>query len=576
MIPGLQVGRDGFAAKHPSADRFRFPSPSTIWKPISTTAMGQTVVLSGNRGPDKLRIDLLSPGFMLHVQQGLELDIGSTGAPYLTWNGGTVTDGVPTPPSPWLMISFTTPQPPIVLGFPAGPTSLMVTGQPGAWRVRSLPGAGGKPFQGWVRVVLPAGTRPLAANTPRALGLLARRVASEANVWSGPHPMLKALSIEADAMSVTATWTFDRSGVVVPTGATLARRGGYALSILSKTRPVDADTDAGPMDITVVPRLVVRFPLRRVPLGRAVTLGARRGTPPGTVSAQDLPSVFDLAMESLLASSDQQVAKAAAEAQSAFLTQASITPEPWTGARLPYDAQGKGIDIASAQALLAQALANSRLSPSMPDALFPSVVLRRDWHTWGLWVPEDGSLRRRAAALAALAGALAPEPERRLEAAMLQAGLSAERGLALWAMRRGLAPSLPPMLEAALPVRRALFSLGLAEVHETPFLRAILSDLRAFGDTPLTLAPGSGAPTLSWPALGPRPAAFTLLSAYPLGELTPLENLVKVEPRRSLGYTEVRYVADVAGQCRATLKLPPWARPLPPTAEPPRYGEEMR
>jgi hypothetical protein len=178
-IACLSIDKAGLSAKQDAADKLKFASPSKSWKPVAISASGETILLDKAAwSPQKVRFDLWAPGVSLYFPTGLRFLIGSTAAPYLTWSEGSVTNGVPTPTSKWLALSFRDNQPPIALGFPGDATALSITGKPGAWVVSSK-----YDYSGWVRVGCPMGTRPLSANSAAALGRLANIMEEQADLW---------------------------------------------------------------------------------------------------------------------------------------------------------------------------------------------------------------------------------------------------------------------------------------------------------------------------------------------------------------------------------------------------------
>ncbi len=431
-VPGFKVDKEGFAVSGVTADKIRFPQVATVWKPTLTSETQQVVQLSeGPGGPTKAMFSLLGVGFSLYFDEGMELDVHSEGAPYLSWEQGSVADGVATPQVKWLVLSFRSNQPPIVIGFPDGPVSLEVSGTTGAWSIKSQ-----DTFKGWVRFALPEGDQGNAATTAGTLGKLAKEVAANAALWTSMPPKLLKTNIIEDLHSVTATWQFDLPGAVVPVAAMMANLGRYLLEVKTPTRRLPGWTSDGPTDVVDVNSLSIRFPIKRVPTGRSLTVGSQLASPLGGVSPLDIPSVADLAIECLLAERDSQTRKAAEDTFGHFVSEATYSLEPWTQQQLPFDSTGKGIDLAAAHALLMQAMTSTSKATSESNSLLTSVAWRQDWSTWRVWT-QDPVVADRAGALAALAGAFCPEPERRLSAAMFQAGLSGSRGLNVWRLRHG-------------------------------------------------------------------------------------------------------------------------------------------
>ena len=569
-VPGFKIDKTGFIANDPLADGIRFASPSKEWKPSSTSETEQIVSLSEASGaPTKAMFNLLGLGFSLYFNAGIDLKVGSLGAPYLSWEQGTVQSDVATPETRWLVISFQDRQPPIAIGFPGGPTSLMVSGKAGAWSIKT-PGK----FKGWVRFALPKGLDAQLANTAGSLGRLAKAAAANAKLWTTMPPRLLKTNIASDLHSVTATWQFDRGGAVVPPVAELANLGGYLLQIQSPTVRLPGWTEVGPSDVVKGSSLTIRLPVRRIPTGRRLAVGALTFEALGTVSSQDIPSVAQLALESLVAERDSQTRKAAEETISEYISQANYAIEPWTQQQLPFDRSGKGIDLAAAHAFLMQATTLTSKATSESNSLLTSVCWRQDWLTWRVWT-EDESLAQRTGALASLAGALCPEPERRLAAAMFQAGLSGYRGLNIWKRRQGSIDKVPKLIEPLYGVRKGLFGLVGPETEGEQFALTLLSPLRIFSDGAVTLLKQGPAYVVQCEAIEAKEYVIMLASAYPL-EVAKQTNISYFKVAAALGFSEIHYIPEVAGLCEFKLTLPSYGQ-LPPAAVPvPVYSETAR
>jgi len=577
-VAGFELDRSGFKAGYPTADTLRFVSPCGTWKPTQTSAIAQTIALGDKQDcPEALRISLTAPGFSLLFPTGLALKVSSTAAPYLTWKEGSVSQGVPSPPRSWLVVSFRDAQPALVLGFENKPTSLTITGQPGDWTIR-----GPADFNGWVRVGLPGGLTPARANTASALGKLAQQTTAEESMWTSAAPALVKLEVQADEDAAIGTWTFDKKGALLPFAAQWASLGGYATQVRSASRTLGFSLGNGPLQACVTNQLQVRLPVRRIPAGRGISIGLATADAIGAVSPQDLQSVVELAMDMLPASRDVQTRHNAEETIAEYLAQAAYFTEPFTDQILPYDAAGNGLDLAAAQALLMQAAASTAKATSEPNALLTSVMLRRDWSTWLPWAADAG-LRRRAAALAAIAGSMCPEPERRLNAGMLQAGLSAERGYELWRAHHESTASATKFLEPMGGIRRGIFRLQpfvtkreVAAAQpvdpEMAFVDTMTSPIRLFGDLALQLVTRDKMLVLQWPTVEAKPSVVSFVSGFEI-KLDPLTNIPRFRADQTLGATEVTFTPETAGICEIRLTLPTWVKGLPATVKAPAYSE---
>lgn len=567
-VPGLLVDSEGFRADFASADRVRFPKKSPLWRVQETDDAHQVIALAQGYGqPTKLRVDLTGPGFSLYYPQDVVLKFSTTRAPMLTWPEGSAGANVPTPDVPWLAVSFTDPQPALILGVTGKLASFQITGRAGDWTLT------GKRVASWLRVGLATGTRAVSATTAASLGQLAQAAQKQASLFTQLPPALPVPQLKADLQSVTATWRFERPGAVVPVAFALAPWGGYRCAILSPTTAIEAPTEEGPLQVCRSNELRVRFPIRRVPTGRSIALNPPDVEPIGTVSPFDVPSVVSLGLDNLVSTRDSLSRKAAEDAYSEFLGTAAYGLEPLTKQRLPFDQTGKGIDLAAAHALLMQSITSTLRPTSEENSLLTSVSWRRDWLSGRLWLP-DNDLARRSAALSAVAGALCPEPGRRLDAALFEAGLAAERGLNLWRFRRRLIAAQPPLLEALPELRSVIFG-GVRKGEDVRFGLSLFSPLRAFGTLPMRLVGDRTNLTLSWPAADVKPSSVTLASAFPI-KVSPRMNLAEAKLAQAFGFTDLRYTPTIVGDCEVNLTLPSWATAIPVAAPTPEYQERRR
>lgn len=564
-VPEFDLDRTGFRVRHDRADRFGFEEPSKVWNPVETTDLAQVILFSGiGRSPLKARVDLFAAGFSLYFQNGIGFKLGSTSAPYLTWAEGSVGPGVPTPNLKWVLVSFRDAQPPVLIALMGPAAAFEITGKAGDWRLRTS-----GLYRGWTRITAPIGLRAQAANSAASLGELKKRVLSMLPFLTEPIPKLTRIDITDEPAAVTASWVFDRPYALIPTPAVLANLGGYPLKLESPTVRIDSSDPAGPLSVTTTPFLSIRFPVLRIPTGRSLALGAPKQPAIGTVSPIDTASVAELSLANLPACRDVLTREAAEETMSKYLSEAAYSVEPYTNQRLPYAADGSGLDVAAAQALLMQSTITTVKATSEPNSLLTSVMWRRDWRTWRIWSP-DPAVSRRAGALAALAGALCPEPSRRLDAAMLEAGLAAEAGLAIWQKRNGF--SAPDKLPSApwSGLRKALFLYANPPPADEGFVRSLLSEIRVYGESAVSASPKNGGIALAWKAESSQPVSLMLASAYPI-EISPSQNLASAAAEEALGFTVIRCVPEGAGPCELLVKTPEWASPLPPYVDAPRY-----
>lgn len=555
QVPGWSIGKEGFKAIHPLADSFSFPQSARTWEPTETSWVGQTLSLgeAPAGAPSLLREDLYAPGFSMYFPKGIDLTLSSNLAPFLSWPEGTVAQTVPTPVQPWLLVSFRTNQPPVLLVFSDTPTSMVVDGSSGSWHLKSP-----AEFQGWVRVLLPLGDQGSGPTNAAGLGALSAKVTQSQTLW-GPSPKLLELKTESDASSVTGVWTFDHPGALIPVAASLAGFGGYPLKVQSEVVRL-GDSAEGPLMLCKTETLRIRFPVKSWPQCRYLSLGPP--VEPLSGGSLDVPNAVQSAFSSLSASLDAASRTSTGGSLMSYLSSAKMELEPATAQRLPYDAAGAGYDLAAAHALLTQAIALSNGAPNLPNPLLAAVQAPIDWYTWSPWnAPAEAG--RRGAALASIALAMRPEPEQRLVAGILQAGLSSQRGLDLWRRWRGDLTQLPPRLEPLADLRQELFSLGGPAALSHP-LELLASPLRVCGGPALTLEDRAGKRMLVWTALTTDASEIELSTPRAI-KLGALQNLQSATLEGAGDRRLIRFKPKDVGVCALELVLPPDA-PIPASA----------
>ncbi len=566
-IPGFEIDRAGFRAHQPRADRLQFSAKAPQWTATEISSAGATYNLGGkNRSPSKLRINFLSPGFELYFANGFSFDVSSLQGPYLTWAEASIGPPNPTPVVPWVVISFSDAQPPVLVSFEGKSCAVRVAGKSGAWRIENV-----EAFQGWVRVALPQGIQPFATNDVSQLGTLAKAVKDYESFWNQTSPVLSGVSVKQDDQALTAVWSFDKPGAVVPMGALLSNLGGYSPVITSITRRVEAPTDEGPLSFCVDSKLVIRFPLREIPNGRSLTIGPAKSDAPPAVSPFDIPSLVGLALTNLTATGSDVAYSSADGILTDYLVGSKYEQEPVTGQKLPFEADGKGLDVAAAQALLAQALQLSRGVKSEPNAVLTSVLWLQDGLNWSLWCP-DPTIGRRATALTAVACALSQDPSIRLQGAMLQAGLAAERGLGIWRLERRWDARPKPLIEPLQPLRSGLFFLDPDRDGEDPFVLSLLSPIRLFKGPGLEAKMDATSVNVTWQHRRNPAEPLIFYSKFPL-RFTPVKNLGLLVPTVAGGATTLTYEPELRGTCELSIKIPPSVKVLPATVPVPGYSE---
>lgn len=565
-IPGMVLDREGFKVDYGASDKFRFTKALTKWTPVQTTSMYQLVTAATFAGsPSKLRQDLTASGFSAYFELGFDFRVTSTASPYLSWPDGASLDGtagVPTPATTWALVSFQDNQPPVLICFPWKKCAVKIFGKPGDWHIASE-----GPWEGWLRVVAPTGVSPRRTNTVAQLGALSTEVQKAQDALAQTPPELLGLTIDDDESSVTAEWTFDKPGAILPSPLITAPLGGYPLAIQSKTKRLPGQTMDGPIAVTDDTKLVVRFPARRIPTGRILALGNAPQTI-GTASFLDPQGVTELALANLFASSEKGLRDLAESTFAEYLSQASYVKEPNTGQQLPYLGDGKGLDLCAAHALLMQSTISVSRASSEENSLLTSLIWRRDWLTWRIWSPDSDSARR-ASAIGALAAALAPEAQRRLDGAMLEAGLRAEQGARIWRKRNGLEQG-GVLLEPLLATRNDIYLPE--DYRRTPGLgRVLLSDLRAYGSVPVILRSEQNGLFLTLNLPEKKNEIVTLASSFPI-QAEPAGGKATVNVEQGFGLTVLTVIPTQAGEVKIKLTLPSWVT-LPPMPAEIRYSE---
>lgn len=567
VIPGFSLDKAGFRAKQPRADRLTFAAPAEQWKPIDVSSVSTTYALGGkNRAPSKLRVNLLAPGFELYFANGFSLDVSTLQGPYLTWADASIGPPNPTPEVPWVALSFSDAQPPILLSFEGKSCGVRITGKSGQWRIENATA-----FQGWVRVALPLGIVPMAATEVSQLGTLAQAVKSHDVFWNRPAPQIVSTSIKEDIDSLTATWTYDRPGVLVSTGLLLANLGGYSPTITSITRRIEAPTEEGPISYCIDSKLVVRFPIRRIPSGRSLTVGEAPSGEIGALSPFDISSVVRLALMNLIASGDDVAFSSADGILSDYLLGARYEEEPITGQKMPFEVNGKGLDAASAQALLTQALQLSRGVQAEPNSVLTSVLWLLDPASLRLW-STDALVARRSGALAAIACALSADPNVRLQGALLESGIAAERGLGIWKLDKRWEKKPLVLIEPLQGLRDGLFFADTDKTGDDPFTLSLLSEVRLMRGPGLSATQTGNTATIKWAHKRNPANPMVFASGFPIA-FSKGKNIKSIETSPSFGLTVLSYEPESRGECQIGIQMPIWARPLPKTVTVPSYSE---
>lgn len=539
LVPGFEIDRAGFRAKLPGAPALRFEQPSTYWKPVATSHLSQTAMLSGfHRAPTKFRCDLLAPGFLLHFNNGLRFKFASREAPYLTWNEGSVGTDVPTPAVRWAVLSFKEHVPPIALGFLDGEASVVVKGRRGDWSIESS-------ATGWVRVALPYGTMPVSTESISKLGAISALMKRHDRAWWQKSPELDSVTSTQDATSCTVSWTFDQPFAVVPSPVILAPIAGYRVSAQTPLTRLDGFTEEGPLAYCVGNVLTVRFPVRRIGTGRALAVGTPKDESLASVSPFDAKSVAELALHNLMGRRDRVVRSAVADALGAYLADSSAQPEPHTGQPLLYQADGTGLDLVGAAALLSQSKESAESAEPPTNPFLVSLGLRRDWASWSI-LGVSREKARRAASCAAIASLLTESSVD--EAAVWEAGLAGERGLNIFLRRKGRIAEEAVLAEPLRPVRQsAFFTASGQSVPPLPF-----SPIRLYGDRAMRITGSSPSYRFAWNAAAEN---FSFVLSGPIVDAVPEQNVESTRVTRFAGIAVIDCVSRAEGEAAITVTV---------------------
>lgn len=451
-VPGFRIDSNGFRAASPSADTLRFLQPAKSWAPSGVSSLGATYLLGGSgRNPDKLRVNLLSPGFELHFQGGFGFASGSNLSPFITWSEGSIGPGVPTPKSSWFIVSFQEAQPPILLCFPGSQASIKLSGKPGAWRIESI-----GVYQGWMRVALPVGTKQIATTDAATLGQMVVNFKRHVPFYTSLSPQVESQEARVERDAVTMTWRLNRPGAVLPYPAVRAPKLGYRLQVQTKVVPTGVENDEGPVAYSGEAKIVVRFPRAEVPPGRAVVTGTAPALP--AASPQEVPKLMQMAFAVRLANTPAAVRAQLQGLTDDFSAFAPSTRDPISKIEFPFDAGGTGIDIAAGHALCGAAL------ESPENTMLTSLRGTVDWLTWRPWPTS-----RNAAALLSVSGWLSNQPQDAALGAMIEAGLVTDKAAA--------------PLES---VRKSAYLRQIEGMPEDKLVAALRSPLRSHSDGQVT------------------------------------------------------------------------------------------
>jgi hypothetical protein len=546
-LTDLKVSLSGFHADSPKASEIAFSTPALRFDPISTRATAQVCAVTGDSScPQKIRTSLIGNSVDLYFKNGLTLICRSNDPPFLSWNERSVGPGVPTEDVSWLLLSFSSAEPPYVFGFCGKTASLTVKGSPNNWRISD------PDFVGWMRVWLPLGLDPQFGTDVVGLSKLTKEVEPFSDAWAADTPSVVKVDVVATDLAVDATWTFSGPGAFVPEAALLAPLGGSLLKIISNYQSLPGDGAEGPLAITLSNKLGIHFPCRRLKPGRALGVGPSLVPKVIGESPSNLAAIVALGDQTLLAISNENALKIADGCVTRFLTDADYVLEPNTGQQLPYGQTGDGILLAAGQAYLAQCGLVS-VDSTQPNALFQSLVWKRDWWSWYI---STGNLKssREATSLAALAGAMSSNKNDRFYGATLEAGLDAEQGRLKWLRRKNGRTDSTKLLEPMLDLRVGFFALDRSKEANLDFYHLLQSPIKIGIGSAVSVIQDANDYFLQWKCDQAKESSLTILQPPPGLEVTPVANFTKFTVTKEVQNLLLRFTPALLGICRVKMK----------------------
>ncbi|MBS1713176.1 MAG: hypothetical protein JST30_02440 [Armatimonadetes bacterium] len=530
--PGFVIDDAGFRSTFGASDTFRFAHPLQAKLDKQEKYETELTCRLFAPNPKSVWFGAWSPGFELYVPYGLELGLTSLVGPNLTVKDASYGPGKPTPTSKWVLLTFADAQPPLLFVFLGEPGQLTVEGAAGEWKLRTT----GR-YRGRIRVCLPFGIKPLTGNNVATLGRFASVVSRQEGLWCSPRPRLLSTESAQGDSHVTLSYTFDHAGALVPPVAVLAKIGGNPLRTLSPVTDPSRHTEAGPLAFSAGSKIELRFPLRRLPAGRGLTVdGLKSGTPP---TPSDLTAFQGLS--GLLAP--------------------VAPPRPDPAHEVGGDSLG-ALDLQAAR-LLGHTAQNRAYGPRPDSDTVPKLLRKWNPVDWRL-TDADPSVADRASAMTALAAALEPDGRSELYGALLCAGLDAKTGYTVFCKGKDL-PLTAPSTSAFDPYRpllRALYSEDDKALEACPYVKGLSSPVRLLSAQPVTTTALPVGYRLAWPHSASDRAVLVLSVSAPCS-VFPGDNVESVEATDTFGLMTVRYVPKAPGECSVVLKPPKWAQPLP-------------
>ncbi len=558
QVPGLEITKAGFRVVHGVADSVYFSSPLLELK-AKRIDEGEAVFQGRDYvfGPGAVRYSPWRPGVEFYFPMGMRLAVRTDLSPYLTWGEGSVGAEVPTAMSRWHLLNFRDGQAPLMFVFEE-PVQLMVKGDSGNWILEPT-----HKFKGWMRVLAPVGPKRVASNVA-ALGELAQKVEPLANQLLKPMPNLVNFEVRSDSGYLTAIWSFDGVGAAIPSPLLMSKAGGYETRILTGVTGSLVDLAEGPLAFSKEPRIAVRFPMRRIAGGQSMVVGSYANSL-SSASGFDIPSVVELALSHFGGGRDPLTEEVVATCAAEFRRGLHASVDPITGRNQMVGADGGGVDLLAAHALLQGS------SADVKQDLMDGVIERWDPWSWQI-VANDPKVRSRATALFALAGAFSDDPVIRAKAAMAEAACAAEFVVSDYAKRRNLPVLVSESVQPMKKLRESLFGDLTLAPNTVDFVSSLSSPVRIVDGGRVEVTREGGQYILSWNHNEGDRNQIAFVTEFPI-EVEARENIASITPSTFLAETRLNMVAKGPGVCRVAFRLPSWVVDLPEIIESPRYSE---
>jgi hypothetical protein len=426
-VGDFEVSPSSFRIRSEGAALFEFPG-APIRESVRNTPVGDVWKLLNVEGsPSAMEFTTATSGFLARFGSGMSLTVRGLPPPFITWADGSVGEGVPSQPSRWALLSWPTPQPPLLIVFRNRPASLIAVPTPDGFELQAEPG-----FQGWLEFKAPLGGERVTTRRAADLGALLQKIQPVLGWMVNPSPRLREFTAcQDDRGGMVATWKFDRAGAEIPPGAQRAVSAKLA-ELATKTTNI-----AGRM-VSDEAKIAVRLPMRRLLPGIPVLASASATRPPEIGEWNDYAATVNAAFAML-----------AGNVSTAYIR------------RLERHANdSNALSTADANVQSAQHLLRCALGEESPH--LSALEARLDPRTWTMTDSDETST-----ALLAVAFAIDEHPGVRAWGAMINAVLRLSRGRTpLSDVRAAIygGPYPSPLGPTASPVRVLTPSAGTVAV----------------------------------------------------------------------------------------------------------------